>query len=108
MEPLAGLVELYLRVDDLDSAAKEAEKILRFLESGSPLTGADEPMWIYYTCHRFLERTKDPRTEWVLRQAKELLDAQTSRFSSEADRRRYIENIPWRRALRDVVQANLG
>lgn len=108
MEPLAGLVELYLRVDDLDAAAKEAEKILRFLESGSPLTGLDEPLWVYYTCYRFLERTKDPRTDWVLRQAKELLNAQTSRFSSEADRGRYIENIPWRRALRDVVQARLG
>lgn len=108
MEPLAGLVETYLRTDDLPSASMEAEKILRFLESGSPLIGVDEPLWIYYTCYRFLERTNDPRAEWILRKAKELLDAQTSRYSDEADRRRYIENIPWRRALRDVVQARLG
>lgn len=108
MEPLAGLVEVYLRVDDLDSAAQEAEKILRFLEGGSPLIGADEPLWVYYTCYRFLERTKDPRAGRILRQAKELLEAQTSRFSDEADRRRYVENIPWHRALRDVIRASLG
>jgi tetratricopeptide (TPR) repeat protein len=99
MEPIAGLVETYMAMGDLDSASQEAEKIVQFLRTGSTLEGTDEPLRVYHTCYRCLEKRKDPRSMQILQQAKTLLEAQVSKFSDETDRRRYVENIPWRRAI---------
>jgi tetratricopeptide (TPR) repeat protein len=104
MEPIAGLVETYLRANDLEASSHEAEKILQFLESGSSLDGTEEPLRIYYTCYQILEKRQDPRSKQILHTAIKLLDAQVSRFSDDEARRRYIENIPWRRAIQDATQ----
>jgi hypothetical protein len=79
MEPIAGLVEAYMLADDLEGAAHEAEKIMSFLESGSTLDGTEEP----------------------LQTAVNMLEAQVAKLGDENARKRYVENIPWRRALRD-------
>ena len=102
MEPIAGLVEAYLAVNDLESAWQYAERIMRFFESGSSLDGTDEPLRVYHACYLYLEKAKDPRSRRILQTAKHLLEAQVSKFGNEADRSRYIENIPWRRAIWDA------
>ena len=107
MEPIAGLVENYMKMNDLKSASVEAEKILEFLGSGKSLDGTDEPLRIYYTCYRILGIQNDPRAKHILHKAKELLDMQVKMFSSDSDQKRYIENIPWRRAIWDVSQTQL-
>jgi tetratricopeptide (TPR) repeat protein len=108
MEPIAGLVEAYLREDDLESSSREAEKILRYLENGSSLEGTEEPLRVYYACYLFLEKKQDPRSSWILQSAMSLLEAQVSKFSDDSARKRYIENIPWRRAIWDAAKASLG
>jgi len=107
MEPIAGLAETYLRANDIESSSREAEKILQFLESGSSLDGTEEPLRIYYVCYLLLEKRQDPRSKQILQIAIKLLEAQVSRFSDEGARRRYIENIPWRRAIYTATQVNL-
>jgi tetratricopeptide (TPR) repeat protein len=99
MEPIAGLVEAFLQKGDLDSANKEAQRILNFLESGSTLNGTEEPLRVYYACYQLLEKQQDPRAPRILQAARELLETQASKFSDETARQRYIENIPWRRAI---------
>lgn len=93
--------------NDLEAASYEAEKILSFLESGSALDGTEEPLRIYHACYLFLERQQDPRSKQILQAAKSVLEAQVSKLGDEAARRRYIENIPWRRAIRDGAQTYL-
>jgi class 3 adenylate cyclase/tetratricopeptide (TPR) repeat protein len=107
MEPIAGLVETYLRANDLESASREAEKILKFLESGSSLDGTEEPLRIYFACYQLLEKKQDPRSKQILHTAAKLLVAQASRFSDDVARRRYVENIPWRRAIQGAAQIYL-
>jgi len=104
MEPLAGLVGVSLAKDDPESASVSAEKILGFLESGSTLDGVEEPLRVLYTCYMYLRKQKDPRSMQILQKAKEMLDAQVSKFSDEGDRKRYVENIPWRRAVWDAAR----
>jgi tetratricopeptide (TPR) repeat protein len=108
MEPISGLVETYLQVNDLESAAREAEKILQFLDSGSALDGTDEPLRVYYACYQLLEKKQDPRAKHILQTANALLEAQVSKFTDEAVRKRYIENIPWRRAIQVAAQSDQG
>jgi predicted ATPase/class 3 adenylate cyclase len=99
MEPVAGLVEMYLQVDDPKSAWREADKIMAFLESGSTLDGAEEPLRVYYACYRAFEKTEDPRSRQVLQTAISLLETQVLKFNDDVARDRYIQNIPWRRAI---------
>jgi len=104
MEPIAGLVEMYLQVDDFKSAWREAEKIMAFLESGSTLDGAEEPLRVYYACYRALEKTKDPRSKQVLQTAISLVETQVLKFNDDVARDRYIQNIPWRRAIWNLAE----
>jgi len=99
MEPIGGLVETYLRANDMEAAAHEAEKILDYLESGSTLDGTDEPLRVYHACYLFLEKKGDPRSNHILQTANQLLEAQVSNYNDDVVRKRYIENNPWRRAL---------
>ena len=108
MEPIAGLIESYMQEDDFDFALQETEKILNFLDGGSNLDGTDEPLRVYYACYRSLEKKRDPRSKQVLQTAMNMLELQVSNFSDEIARKRYVENIPWRRALRDAAQAYLN
>jgi tetratricopeptide (TPR) repeat protein len=103
MEPIAGLVESFLLANDIESASQEAEKILTFLASGLTLDGTEEPLRVYYACYRLLEKKQDPRARQILQSAVKLLDAQVSALKDETARNRYIENIPWRRAIRDLA-----
>ncbi|HEY5730204.1 MAG TPA: hypothetical protein VIS72_09155, partial [Anaerolineales bacterium] len=107
MEPLAGLVAVHLAGNDIASASFFAEQILEFLDKGSNLEGVEEPLRVYHTCYLYLEKKKDPRSLHVIQQAKKALEEQVSKFSAESDRKRYIENIPWRRAIweAEVVQS---
>jgi predicted ATPase/class 3 adenylate cyclase len=104
MEPIAGLVEMYLQVDDPKSAWRQAEKIMAFLESGSTLDGAEEPLRVYYACYRALEKTKDPRSKQVLQTAISLVETQVLKFNDDVARDRYIQNIPWRRAIWNLAE----
>lgn len=99
MEPLAGLVAVDLKRDDLESAGQSAEKILHFLDEGFTLDGVEEPLRILYTCYLYLLERKDPRSNLILQKAKDMLETQASKFIDEGERKRYIENIPWRRAI---------
>jgi predicted ATPase len=108
MEPMAGLVETYLQAGDLDSASQTTETILNFLESGATLDGTDEPLRVYYACYLLLGKKQDPRSKQVLQTAMKLLEERVSKFSDEATRRQYIENIPWRRALQAAAQVDLN
>lgn len=102
MEPLAGLVQSHMKANDLASASREVDHIMAYLDAGSTLDGTDEPLRVYYACYEFLEKTKDPRASLILKDAIRVLEAQVSKFSDEASRRRYVENIPWRRAIREA------
>ncbi|MEP6894497.1 MAG: tetratricopeptide repeat protein [Chloroflexota bacterium] len=104
MEPIAGFVETHLQENNLEAASAEAEKIIDYMASGATLDGTEEPLRIYYACYRFLEKKKDPRARQLLVIAKNLLAAQASKFSDDNARKRYIENIPWRRAIWEETQ----
>jgi hypothetical protein len=99
MEPLAGLVETYLRARRFESAGLHVERILEFLGGGGTLDGTDEPLRIHYACYSYLADRDDPRSREVLKNAIDLLEKQVSRMADDDARRRYVESIPWRRAI---------
>ncbi len=105
MEPMAGLIQWALETNDADSAGEWANEVLAHLAGGGTFEGTEEPLRIYLACYRALEKQKDPRSHAVLSDAAALLNAQASKFGDEVSRRNYIENVPWRRAIRDAWKA---
>jgi tetratricopeptide (TPR) repeat protein len=103
MEPIAGLVEVGLRAKNPDLAAQNTEKILAHLQNGGTLNGTDEPLRVYYSCYRYLEKKQDPRSAQVLQDALQMLDAQLAKLNDERSREMYVENVPWRKALRNAA-----
>lgn len=108
MEPLAGLVEAALQMDDLESASRETNKILAYLAGGGSLDGTEEPLRIYYACYQLLINQKDPRAQQVLQTANQLLETQVSNFKDAQSRKLYVENFPWRRAIRDAYKDSIA
>lgn len=102
LEPVAGLVEAALQMEDIELASQETEKILAYLDDGGSLDGTEEPLRIYYACYQFLVRQGDPRTRHVLQIANQLLETQVSNFKDVRSREMYVENFPWRRAIREA------
>jgi predicted ATPase/class 3 adenylate cyclase len=105
MEPLAGLVEVALHMDDMGAAASAGEKVLAHLANGGTLDGTDSPLRVYYTCYLFLKKQRDARSTELLQTAIQLLDTQVSKFKDEQTRKMYLENVPWRLALHQAAQA---
>jgi tetratricopeptide (TPR) repeat protein len=104
MEPIAGLVEVALGLNNMELASRETEKILAYLDEGGLLDGTDEPLRVYYACYCSLAIQKDPRTKQVLQSAKKMLETQISMIKNERSRELFIRNFPWRLALQKVVE----
>jgi len=103
MEPMAGLIESALCINDLETAGRASEKILAHLDGEGSLDGTEEPLRVYYACYRYLYQQKDPRAQQILERANQMLDTQVSNFKDERSRKLFVENFPWRQALRDAA-----
>jgi predicted ATPase/class 3 adenylate cyclase len=98
-EPMAGLIQVALHMNDLSLAKGLMEKLLSYLFDGAPLDAIEEPLRVYLACYNVLELLEDPRSLQILNKAMELLKAQLLKINDEKARRMYIENVPWRRAI---------
>ena len=98
-EPIAGLIHVALKTENRVVAMAWAEKLLSYLAAGGSLEGTEEPLRIYLSCLRILEKEGDLRFADVLKTAMTLLNEQVSRIEDAIARRRYIDNVPWRRAI---------
>jgi predicted ATPase/class 3 adenylate cyclase len=108
LEPLAGLIRIYLDLDMRSAAQAWVEEILGHIE-GRQLHGTEEPLRIYLTCYRFLEAGQDPRALAVLTQAHDLLQTQAEMLVDVTLQRSFLENVAahreidlaWRRQNQD-------
>jgi len=104
MEARSGLCEAFLRSGDLESAQSEAEQLVGYIEENRTLQGMEEPLRVFLSVINVLDKIKDPRIPVVLQYANQLLEAQVSNLRSEEARRVFVENVPWRRAIRQLAR----
>jgi hypothetical protein len=48
-----------------------------------------------------LKKLKDPRASSILQTAKQILDGQVSMLKDGSSRTMYVQNVPWRKAIRE-------
>lgn len=102
-EPLAGLIRVALADHDHALAIQYANEVMEYLANGGTLDGAEEPLRIYLACFDALKTKHDPRCDEILAVARDLLNAQAARISVVSSRRRFIDNVPWRREIMEHV-----
>ena len=98
-EPIAGLIQVALRMNDVSLASRWMEDIVKYLSEGGNLEGTEEPLRVYLACYIVLERLVDTRANGLLQTAMSLLESQVSKIDDEYARRTYVESVPWRRAI---------
>jgi len=103
IEARAGLVDAYTALNDQLGASTEAERIVQYMEKDKNFEGTEEPLRVYLSLFSFFQKIRDPRAQSVLQNAIELLDKQVSKLRSDEAQRTFVENVPWRRALRKEV-----
>ena len=103
MEALAGLAQTALAAGDIDEALAQTETILSHWAAGGTFDGAEEPLRIFHTCYLVLEKVKDPRAAWIAQNGYDYLTNSLVTITDAETRRRIIENVPWRRAIRDLA-----
>jgi predicted ATPase/class 3 adenylate cyclase len=104
MESRAGLCETYFKLGNLEAAKDEAMQLMEYIEENKTLEGMEEPLRVFLSVFNVLDGIKDPRSQVVLQYASQLLEARVSNLSSEESRRMFVENVPWRRTIRQLAK----
>lgn len=100
---VAGLVRVALARGDTDAAMAHAERIIDHLDEGGSLEGTWEPLRIHLTAVEALQASSDERAAQALDRANRLLSEGAAKIADPADRRCYLEAIPWHRRIRELV-----
>ncbi|MDX1690893.1 MAG: adenylate/guanylate cyclase domain-containing protein [Acidimicrobiia bacterium] len=95
----AGLARVALHRGEVERARTHVAPILDYLPEDPRIVGTWEPVRIYLTCVEVLEASGDERTEEVLTSAHELLISLAGGIDDPADRRVFLEDVPWHRAV---------
>ena len=101
-ETRAGLIQAHAAIGNQKAAMIEAEKVYAHIGAEPRFEGAEEPLRIYFALYSFFKNTKDPRAQEVLQNANQLLNEQVSKLNSVDAQRIFVENVPWRQALKQA------
>jgi predicted ATPase/class 3 adenylate cyclase len=98
-ESMAGLSHALLEQGNLDAAQDYVEKIVEYISRDENLSGAWEPLRIYWICYQVLRAAEDPRRDRFLQDAVNNLQKRAAKIPDEKARERFLTNVPWHRAI---------
>lgn len=109
-EAQAGLAALAQQQGDHQRAQQLVETVLAQL-AAQPISGQDEPFFLYLTCYQVLAAAQDPRAPAIVQQGYALLQHYVEQITEEQLRQSFLENVPVHRALQQAyreLQTNRG
>jgi len=99
VESMAGLSRALLEQGNLAAAQDYVEKVVEYISRDDNLSGAWEPLRIYWTCYQVLQAAEDPRKDDFLRNAVDNLQKMAAKIPDETARERFLTNVPWHREI---------
>lgn len=99
VESMSGLSRALLALGDIAAAQEYVEKIVSVISRDKNLSGAWEPLRIFWNCYQFFKATDDPRKDELLKDAVRNLQKRAAKIPDETARERYLTNVPWHREL---------
>jgi class 3 adenylate cyclase/tetratricopeptide (TPR) repeat protein len=98
-ESMAGLSRALLEQKNLAAAQEYVEKIIGYISRDENLSGAWEPLRIYWICYQVLRAAKDPRKDDFLKEAVDNLKKRAAKLSDKTARERFLMNVSWHREI---------
>lgn len=103
-EAQAGLALLAQQQGDQPRALSLVQAVLAQL-AAQPISGQDEPFFLYLTGYQLLAAAQDPRAPTILQQSYTLLQRYAEAITTDALRQSFLENVPVHRALQQAYTA---
>ena len=103
-EAQAGLALIAQQQGDLPQALDLVEAVLAQLAQ-QPLSGQDEPFFLYLSCYQLLAAVQDPRAAASLQQGYAILQRYAEQITTDALRQSFLENVPVHRTLQQAYTA---
>lgn len=97
-EPLAGLARVALAGGRLSDALAQVNEIVAHFDNGGSVDGAEDPMWVYHTCHAVLAAAGSGRAPEFIEQAHALLMARAAPMATDA-RDSFLGQVPSHKAV---------
>ena len=107
-DAMAGQARVALASGDTADALRRIAVLLDHVLAGKPLTHAEVPRLILWTCYRVLEANGDARADAMLDLAHASLRQRAASISDEAYRRSFLNNIAEHREIAATWQACRG
>jgi predicted ATPase/class 3 adenylate cyclase len=104
----AGLARTALEIGEIDAARSHALVVCRHLDAGGTLAGAWEPLRIHLSCAQVLHAAGDAEADRALERARRVLLSDAERIADPADRRTFLENVPWHREILELTGGDTG
>ena len=98
-ESMAGLSRALLELGDLAAAQDYVEKIIGYIARDENLSGAWEPLRIYWIGYQVLQAAEDHRKDNFLKDAVNILQKRAAKIPDEMARSRFLTNVPWHRKI---------
>ena len=98
-ESMAGLSRALLAQENLAAAQDYVEKIIEYISRDENLSGAWEPLRIYWICYQVFQAAKDPRKDDFLKNAVNNLQNRAAKIPDRTARERFLTNVPWHREI---------
>jgi len=99
MESISGLSRALLAQGNAPEAVTLTEEVLGYISTDENLSGAWEPLRIYWNCYQVLKAAKDARAVDLLQSSIDLLQKRAAKIPDENERERFLTNIPWNRKI---------
>jgi tetratricopeptide (TPR) repeat protein len=94
-ESISGLSLALLASGDLAGAGENVQKIIEFIGREKDLSGAWEPLRIYWTCYQVFQASGDARANQILKDAVNILTKIAEKIPDKKARERFLTNVHW-------------
>lgn len=98
-ESMAGLSRALLEQGNLAAAQEYVEEIIGYISRDENLSGAWEPLRIYWICYQVLQAAEDPRKDGFLQEAVNNLQERAAKLPEKTARKRFLTNVPWHQEI---------
>ena len=108
LEAIAGLAAVALARGNTAGALDQVELILAQRAAGISLEGTEEPARIQLVCYQVLAAAADKRAHDLLHEACQAILRRAERISDPANRRTFLQDVPYHRDLLAAWPATAG
>lgn len=98
-DAMSGLAMVWLAKNEQTKAQAIADWIMEYILEDPEMAGCEEPLRVCWNCYQILKPARQSHANWVLQQAKTLLQRRANQISDPILRTAFLCQVPAHRAI---------